>query len=108
MKRLFFVLVCIFLSFNVFAFDLFGQWTATFEMEEEGKVVEKTVEVEFLEDKCVFHYEDGQISEYSYNLDEEFLFIEGAGYWFEEIDENTFRLVPAFEGTAKEIIFERG
>ena len=107
MKKLFFVLVCIFLSFNVFAFDLFGQWVATFELEE-SEIVEKAVEVEFLEDKCIFHYEDKQTKEYDYSLDDEFLFIEGSGYWFEELDENTFRLVPAFEGTAKEIVFERG
>ncbi|MFW6002100.1 MAG: hypothetical protein ACOCQD_02065 [archaeon] len=107
MKKLFFILICIFLSFNVSAFDLFGQWVATFEAVEGDKTIEKIVEVEFLEDKCIFHYEDGNTAEYTYELDDEFLFIEGAGYWFEEIDDNTFKLVPAFEGMADEIIFER-
>ena len=107
MKKLFFVLVCIFLSFNVFAFDFTGDWEASYEMVEEDGVSERgEIQVHFNGNKCIFYRENSQ-SVYDYERDDNFFFLAGAGYELKIENEDKFILFPRFGTNIKYIIFVR-
>lgn len=107
MKKLFFVLVCIFLSINVFSFDFEGNWRADFEMVEEDEIKNGTVNVGFFgNNKCIFYRENSQ-SVYDYERDENFFFLARAGYEIKIENEDKFILFPRHGSNIKYIVFVR-
>lgn len=106
------ILALFFVSVNIFSQEVFGQWTGDFYYHDSEKDVNGYVEVEFMEDVVIFHYQNGESVEFEYYFDEfddlNLLFIDETGYYYEFVNDNIFRLVPAFGSEIAEIIFHRG
>lgn len=107
MKKLFFVLFGIFLTFNVFAFDFDGRWIANFEMvDKDGKSDRGKVEVDFSGNKCTFYQKNTQ-NVYTYKRDENFFFLARLGYEIKIKNDDKFILFPRFGSDIKYIVFVR-
>lgn len=111
MKKILFVLLFLFLSINVFSQDIVGHWVAEYTMLDDS---EGRIEVEFFESTVIFHYEDSNSAEFSYHFEQTrhsssgvMMFMAEAGYVYEKISENAFRLIPAHGSDVEEIIFTR-
>jgi hypothetical protein len=103
MKKLFFVFVCIFLSFNVFAFEFEGSWQIEYETLD-GEV--EKMNVEFINSLCIFHKEKME-SVYNYKRDDNFFFLAGLGYEIKVISDDEFILFPRHGSDIKYIMFVR-
>lgn len=110
MKLISLFLFFIVFTFNIFSQSLFGVWNS--DIYYVGTEEYSSIEVEFLDDQVIFHYEDGESSKFEYYFDDfdnmNLLFIGQVGYYYEFINDNIFRLVPAFGSDQAEIIFYRG
>ena len=111
MKRFFIVFFLTIISFNVCSDTIFGQWQGDIYFSDERKETSR-VEVEFMEETVIFHYTSGESAEFEYYFETyegfDLIFINEAGYYYEFVNDNLFRLEPAFGSEVAEIVFYRG
>lgn len=109
MKKLISILLMIILSSILYADseNLFiGEWSfgyVTFE----GEEIENAGSIVFFEKMHLEISTNKSTSRYDYNIDENILFINALGYYWEVIDENFIKLISAFESDSRYIILKK-